>query len=1270
MKKSTMFKAFFEIFLIVSLAFVFSISNSLLASSAPQDNRVCCQKTKTGNYCQYTSKDNCDTKSGIFGGSCESVGVCKPVCCNLNKLGYYGSSGQGCYKNVPLNTCVNDLKGEVISDSSCNVQECSKGCCAIGTQCGLMTEQNCKDLTGNYPNLELKYNPDVKEEVECLNVCRSNTRGCCILKESQTNNNCKSTTFSQCSADGGQFYENSSCDGLPQGINDCNNCKYKDTEKKKLGCAPILDGGEDVYEFDKCGNPTRIATVAGDGKSGDCSYSNGNLCTEENSTAFCKSLNCISSSLWDNPTVDENGDGVYDNDNSSGVLFHGNPFRINGESWCEYDADAGPGRDLPGTRHYIHTCYNGKEIVDECRDYREEFCVQFKGISMDQAACVTNKAAKESCSVCNNDEACCKGKFSGSCLWLPSGPPKPVDDQRIYSEQCEINKKNSKNPDEYVCPNKPEVPPPGPQDNKGTCLPLVPPGTKNNEGVCTPGDIEIKTFWLTYGWGSNYHCEAGCDSYTKLAAYDQNNLCKSLGDCGANFNLAGGWSNLGFSRECEVKDIAITYNAVLTGEVKGIDFIDADGVDYAKGSKAVELVNQCSISLKDPGSYKKQDDIKVLPDDFYELSRYKNLLKIELPKDAIFDNSFMEDSVKALYGIGITIGASAIIGILAISLATGASITAVLATGAAVGATATAVAAGAAGAAAGTAAGASAAAAATTASTVATSVTTGLVASASASASTIWGLIVAAVLIIIAVVFSTTMKTSEQKIIIDCSPWQPPLGSKNCNLCNEPGYREYLANGEKKKEYVDLTAGGLHHCTPYLCWSLGQGCKYTQTNEGPKCLAEKCTVNSPKRSPLTNLDKLNPGVCTSNNGPNGPEASCSAVKEVADVGHGGYNINFVKANTDIIVGIQTDKLAICRWDWERKSKYDDLKKGFSQAEASKVHTVKLEADKDLLPGDKKTMHVLCKDTCGNPQGASPTYTIDLEVAKMQDLGAPIFVSIEPKDGSAVKYNSDVTSVNLKLNEKAECRWSKTNDPYITMKDTFSCTTPTKGCDMILTDIQEGLNIFYIRCQDKQNNTNIDPLPSNNGYKITRSKPLNISSVKCLNSFDDKCGTIYDSNFTLQVTTINGAENGKAVCSALSSTLEWYEFFNTNSSVSTQVIGPRITGNYIEYIKCIDIAGNEAKSQANFNMIRDDNPPKILKVSLDSGTLNVLTDEISVCRHSDDSNFIFSNMTEFDSTNNVKHSTKFTNIDYINVKCSDRFNHIINFNIYSSGNVVQ
>ena len=63
--------------------------------------------------------------------------------------------------------------------------------------------------------------------------------------------------------------------------------------------------------------------------------------------------------------------------------------------------------DTVGSRHWRHICINGEEIVEPCKDYREEYCTQMDitGVSSEdltyrEAGCVINTG--KSCSTeCN-----------------------------------------------------------------------------------------------------------------------------------------------------------------------------------------------------------------------------------------------------------------------------------------------------------------------------------------------------------------------------------------------------------------------------------------------------------------------------------------------------------------------------------------------------------------------------------------------------------------------------------------------------------------------------------------------------------------------------------------------------------------------------------------------------------------------------------------------------------------------------------------------------
>ncbi len=1233
--------ALFEIFLMISLIFVISILNSnLVYSEVAVDNRVCCQKTKVNNvisYCQYTNPNNCDISDGglVFPSPCEEVSVCKPVCCNVNNLGYYASGGQGCYKSVSLDTCVNDLRGQPIQDASCNAPECNKGCCVIGSQCAITTNIACTNLTNNYPSLTLDYRTEVTNEIECQNVCRSATKGCCVTPDLTDGNNkgCNLNTFAECSSGGGEFYDNTDCVDLPNNNTDCDRCKDT-TDNPKTGCAVNLDGGDNVYEYDKCGNPRMNRIIQ------QCDYGLGTICKDDDKTnsASCASLNCNASVLYDNPFVDENGDcctnrstetgaclgmkpitdNCWNNDNKTNTDFNvGNSrtrnYRYNGESWCQYEADAGPTRDLPGTRHYVHTCVEGQEKVQECTDVRDQFCRQVndpEGFSV--AACVPNRAVTNICSDAT-DKKTCEDTTLRDCVWLAADVPTIIEDlKNIELQQCQKIKQNNAT---ATCPASKvdETQALFLKTDQGKCIPLVPPATKNNPAFCDAGSISnLTSYWSHSVWGDAWDCDVNCNIYTNEFAYQQNLYCGSLGDCGAKYNLAGKWSDAGFIRSCNTQ--LQTDDSDLEGVENAKDF----GEEYSGGDAADKLLSDCNEQLLEPGNYTKSKPKKA--ESFVNFSNYKNSLMINLPPGTV---SYGYTNWAAI-GSAIGLGAIVIAGGIFIAAAESVVL---------VGAGTTFV-------------------SFSSAPLIAASILNigGVLAVAFLVSFLIWG-----------------SDSAEEIVSVECKPWAPPTGGDNCNLCYEPGTRTYvLPNGSSKTESVDFTAGGNHDCTQYLCESLGSACQYKETNDGPRCLndcASELDVHPPTISLWSNLSLANNQSCRESNQPaDGNEVACSAINTGS-----GYKINYVKENTDLIVGVETNILSTCRWDWKKSNPptFDALEKVFDQSLASKVHTITLKAEQDLNAEDKKTMNIMCQDICGNPRGDQPYkyYTIDLEVSKAKDIGAPVFSKIEPSDGSSTKWDFNFTNVKLFLNEKADCRWDRTNNPFDAMNVTneFRCNIPVQGCSFIIDGLEKGSNVFYLRCKDKDGNKNIDALPSNNGYTLIKSDQLNISSYTCTSNFGNGCDVIYDNNFTLELNTIGGGYQGRAICQYNFG--NWVNFFETNSTTHKQVIGPRPTGNYSDLIKCFDDAGNDASITLNYSMIRDNDPPKILKLTLDGNVLNVLTDEISACKYADNSSVFYDFMTDFDLNSNTIHSASFGDRNYLHVKCKDRFGHVSSLDVY-------
>ncbi len=191
-----------------------------------------------------------------------------------------------------------------------------------------------------------------------------------------------------------------------------------------------------------------------------------------------------------------------------------NLTRKHGESWCVYESPAGKSSDFVGSRHYVFYCYDGKEYIEECRDYREEICKEIPAKNMNsykknkresnkteksnrkdldalniakEAVCVPNKW--QSCYSCKTEQ-CCENNELRDCSW----------DTKIHG-----------------------------------CYPAVPPGLK---------------FWqdTSYMLCSIANSIESCDSEKSCKKITKNSAvsCYKTADCGNYFNVGNNYASEGF----------------------------------------------------------------------------------------------------------------------------------------------------------------------------------------------------------------------------------------------------------------------------------------------------------------------------------------------------------------------------------------------------------------------------------------------------------------------------------------------------------------------------------------------------------------------------------------------------------------------------------------------------------------------------------------------------------------------------------------------------
>ena len=411
----------------MSLIIIFSTFwVSLLSEDVWAEENKCCEQTISGNNCIYTNASNCDPRYRMASTSCEQTSFCNLGCC-------YQNEQQGCFKNVPQAVC--KLKnGTFSNDPGCNIPQCELNCCVIGAECAYTTQGQCQTIFSNFPNLPFDYRPAGTEQ-QCLSICQQKDDGCCR----ESDGTCTFTKRENCLGD---FYKDNFCSDAATGCS----C----TSKFKKGC-----DGEDVYWFDSCGNKENLAE--------DCDYAGGTKCKESGANASCVSLDCSDTYNAPKNNHDPNLGG----------------FRKSGESWCVYESGTGDNLDRPGTRHYRHICFEGEEILEDCRDYREEVCVQ------------------------ENIEAS-RGEFTES-NWIRNDPTRTA----------------------------------------------VPVGLKfweeDSKDICNMGSFDVKVVEIKKHHLDDWDCQVNCQVLDWGFAEQAAEFCKSIGDCGADYNVLDVKSQSGFS---------------------------------------------------------------------------------------------------------------------------------------------------------------------------------------------------------------------------------------------------------------------------------------------------------------------------------------------------------------------------------------------------------------------------------------------------------------------------------------------------------------------------------------------------------------------------------------------------------------------------------------------------------------------------------------------------------------------------------------------------
>ncbi len=589
--------ALFEIILMLTLTFTISLS---LSSKDVQAAQVCCEKTKGDNprYCEQVDESECAADSQRAPTSCEQTSFCRGGCC-ASQDGY-------CYSNYPKALCSSSgIDGRFYAKENCDaVNECKVGCCVIGNQAVYITKSRCIAETAVFGDLEVDFREGIKSEQECLDLARTAEVGCCVT-ESGCKYGAKATCDVKTTVNGTGFYKDKYCSQLP------NLCKCAPANPE-IQSGNIEGSGnpkstmcvnwdDSVYWRDSCGNPE------GQVNNKKCDYSQGTLCGDSDNDGeyTCERLDCKPGEKGRRAlSVDmkdaEDGKATLDALNRNRIL--------NGESWCLWDYATAEesktfyGHDPVGATHYRSLCINGQELIEPCADFRKEYCfssdIEVSGVRQKTggeilaARCLKNDKWQSCVNECNtadpfkmnekeyadaleNDIECCTDISHRDCQWVGSKCTPAVKPGYKFwegegTDTC--GKGNLECTATFVCPGWDSV--------LGTCKPadkgwrtakviggmvlagiigavtggtgvllISAAGGASAFGVVAlmNGDFEITK---TGGWA----LVSGGECFSKDYLQASNNYCRSLGDCGADYNWNEQLSLDGFTNTGDVDD--------------------------------------------------------------------------------------------------------------------------------------------------------------------------------------------------------------------------------------------------------------------------------------------------------------------------------------------------------------------------------------------------------------------------------------------------------------------------------------------------------------------------------------------------------------------------------------------------------------------------------------------------------------------------------------------------------------------------------------------
>jgi len=1192
---------------------------------------ITCVKAKDGSICQMWPASECNDKceEACIPSDRSSVAECKPGTC-------FDPVEGSCQAGSPKVNC-EENQGVWIDDPLENVAQCREGCCVLGDQTSFVTQRQCL-RQGNVLGVDEEFKPEIRTELSCLVLARSQEEGACVTEvrvDGLPQTHCNFVTKKQCLESLGDFHSGWLCSN-PELNTIC----------VRQATAQCINGKDEVFWFDSCGNKENIydankvsswnnglvlskadSCSLGDDLQnqktcGNCNYLLGSRCSRREGTekladkgldVVCRDLGCVDG--------DENA-------------------RRNGESWCVYQGAVGPAlnstgdpdirsRDAPGSLHIKQICLDGEIITEPCQDYRNGICEESRQTLPDGS-----DFASASCRLNRWQECISYNTEMGN-------DPEYAMEECIKNSDCFIKSVDIADNFKFkICVAK--YPPGFDLDNYAEGARSV---CATATQTCTMVDVK--------NWKGKWKCKVNCDCKDNKFAEQMNDLCMSLGDCGASVNYVGDYSPSYRVGGDFRPDLTPEY----LGIVKGYDEVEEDV--YIQGNFS-EMIDAMGAVFGIPEGLGDAGDPTA-------------------------------NIQKAMNGMAMTSGAIGTVLVMAAS--TGIGMTALGIVGATTTATTTTLIefegglflvegsssalAPWAGAVIGFAIGVAVVSLLISKFGIAggleewmvyTLIIGGGVALGVAVFFAIklgvescaiggpGGCIVGAIIFIIIVAITIFLKifgvgkTRKKTVKFSCRPWQAPYGGDDCSKCGKKGL----------DEWQDSLL-----CNEYACKSLGQTCSFINQGSGNEMCVDISPhdVKSPMIGPWRNMTQ-----------------NASSVLEYADVVSGqGFKVKSGESDGCIreyelmVYGIEIDEPAACRVDTVHTPRYEDMENDLTDGLFLYEHSMTMRAPAlselgisgfDPTRRGEVNLYVRCVDKNGNRNVNEQV--VEFCVRPAEDVTPPVVQFRDPWF-EWVEFNATELKAAIYTNEPADCKWGDINQDYDVMVNELECLNEFSAETMFgfmcnaTFPVENNLIMNYIRCEDQPwfegTEQEGDRNKNSNSYefKISRtSDPLIIDYVTPDN--ETLVFGVEPASVAVEVRTAGGM-GGKAECKYKIGN-SWISFFDTFRTTHRQTFQNFMAGNKVLPIKCEDVAGNIAAKTIEFKIEIDVSAPIVTRVYNSGGSLIVVTDENSVCYYeNEDCNFVPTNGTEMLGARLV-HSIGMEGDKTYYVKCVDKFDNYL------------